>query len=145
MGRTYSNRLFALLIRTRSSIALWKIYIEYELREGNHDRAKVVFYRAIRECPWAKGMFLKNVIFQNEQKNSCRSFLNLGCIVSFNLVKPKKKKILIIIFSSISDLYLMAFDVLYHEMNEQELHQILSSVMEKELRIRTAAEAFMED
>ncbi|KAI9286695.1 NRDE-2, necessary for RNA interference-domain-containing protein [Umbelopsis sp. AD052] len=82
--------------RTRSSIALWKIYIEYELREGNHDRAKVVFYRAIRECPWAK------------------------------------------------DLYLMAFDVLYHEMNEQELHQILSSMMEKELRIRTAAEAFMD-
>ncbi|KAH8548370.1 NRDE-2, necessary for RNA interference-domain-containing protein [Umbelopsis sp. PMI_123] len=82
--------------RTRNSIALWKIYIEYEIREGNYDRAKVVFYRAIRECPWAK------------------------------------------------DLYLMAFDVLYHEMNEQELHQILSSMMEKELRIRTPAETFMD-
>jgi len=82
--------------RTRSSIALWRLYIEFEIREGNQERAKVVFYRSIRECPWAK------------------------------------------------DLYLLAFDSLYQEMNEQELHQILSSMMEKELRIRTAAEEFID-
>jgi hypothetical protein len=64
---TVSNRLFALMIRTRSSIALWKVYIEYELREGNHDRAKVIFYRAIRECPWAKGMCFEERHFEKKK------------------------------------------------------------------------------
>ncbi|KAG2181353.1 hypothetical protein INT43_008936 [Umbelopsis isabellina] len=82
--------------RTRSSISLWKLYIEFEMREDNHERAKVIFYRAIRECPWAK------------------------------------------------DLYMIGFDALYHHMTEQELHQLLSTMMEKELRIRTVVDTFLE-
>ncbi|KAF8468860.1 NRDE-2, necessary for RNA interference-domain-containing protein [Kalaharituber pfeilii] len=39
---------------TRSSIKIWKLYVEFELREKNHSRAKLILYRAMKCCPWAK-------------------------------------------------------------------------------------------
>jgi hypothetical protein len=69
----------------------------------------------------------------------------LQIISSLGIVSLASQEWLIIGFSSFfTDLYLLAFGPLYHEMNEQELHQILSSMMEKELRIRTAAESFLD-
>ena len=41
---------------TRASIVLWKLYVEFELREKNPIRAKLVLFRALRACPWSKGM-----------------------------------------------------------------------------------------
>ncbi|KAI8972712.1 NRDE-2, necessary for RNA interference-domain-containing protein [Pilobolus umbonatus] len=43
---------------SRSSILLWKLYIEFEMRQGNTERAKNLFYRSIRECPWSKELYL---------------------------------------------------------------------------------------
>lgn len=40
---------------TRGSVALWKLYIEFELRGKEPVRAKLVLFRALRCCPWSKG------------------------------------------------------------------------------------------
>jgi hypothetical protein len=40
----------------KSSVLIWMIYIEFEARYGRPLRAKELVFRAMRECPWAKGM-----------------------------------------------------------------------------------------
>ena len=42
--------------RTRSSPVIWRIYIEFEIRVGELQRAKKLVFRAIGECPLVKGM-----------------------------------------------------------------------------------------
>jgi hypothetical protein len=42
----------------RSSLSLWKLYILFELSRGNAARAKELFYRAMRACPWSKDILL---------------------------------------------------------------------------------------
>lgn len=41
--------------RTRGSPIIWRIYIEFEIRAGQLQRAKKILFRAIGECPLAKG------------------------------------------------------------------------------------------
>ncbi|CEQ42109.1 SPOSA6832_03893, partial [Sporobolomyces salmonicolor] len=41
--------------RTRSSASLWVLYVDFEVRNGELQRAKSLIYRALRECPWCKG------------------------------------------------------------------------------------------
>ncbi|KAL1960058.1 hypothetical protein VTO42DRAFT_230 [Malbranchea cinnamomea] len=43
----------------RFSAAAWKLYVLFELRLGEKSRAKDVFYRSIRACPWAKELVLQ--------------------------------------------------------------------------------------
>jgi hypothetical protein len=43
--------------RTRASVVLWKTYMHFELLQKDFHRAKEVFFRAIRYCPWSKGLF----------------------------------------------------------------------------------------
>lgn len=43
--------------RSRHSIFIWYLYIQLEVRHGNAMKGKALFFRAIRECPWSKGMF----------------------------------------------------------------------------------------
>ncbi|KAL4816636.1 NRDE-2, necessary for RNA interference-domain-containing protein [Aspergillus spinulosporus] len=42
----------------RSSISLWKLYILFELSFSDITRAKSVFYRAMRACPWSKDILM---------------------------------------------------------------------------------------
>lgn len=42
--------------RTRSSVQLWMAFVEFELQQNDSVRAKDVLYRAIRYCPWSKGL-----------------------------------------------------------------------------------------
>lgn len=44
--------------RTKSSILLWKCYIQFELLQENMQKARSLFYRSVRECPWSKGEFI---------------------------------------------------------------------------------------
>ncbi|RUS21226.1 NRDE-2, necessary for RNA interference-domain-containing protein [Endogone sp. FLAS-F59071] len=44
--------------RSRCSIAIWKLYIELETMQNNLGKAKTLFFRAVRECPWAKDLYL---------------------------------------------------------------------------------------
>jgi hypothetical protein len=38
-----------------TSVLIWRIYIEFEARYGEPQRAKELIFRGMRECPWSKG------------------------------------------------------------------------------------------
>ncbi|KAK9720413.1 hypothetical protein K7432_004142 [Basidiobolus ranarum] len=42
----------------RNSVSLWTLYIQLEAKQGDLAKGKGLFYRAIRECPWAKDLYL---------------------------------------------------------------------------------------
>lgn len=44
-----------LTCRTRASVSLWSLYVEFETRNGEFERAKRLVSRAVREAPWCKG------------------------------------------------------------------------------------------
>ncbi|KAI0673451.1 NRDE-2, necessary for RNA interference-domain-containing protein [Trametes maxima] len=44
--------------RTRGSAVVWKVFIAFELRAGQPERAKKLLFRAIGECPLAKELYL---------------------------------------------------------------------------------------
>ncbi|OJZ88703.1 hypothetical protein ASPFODRAFT_185342 [Aspergillus luchuensis CBS 106.47] len=41
-----------------SSITIWKLYIFFELSRNDIQRAKTVFYRGMRACPWSKELIM---------------------------------------------------------------------------------------
>ncbi|KAL1962181.1 hypothetical protein VTN77DRAFT_527 [Rasamsonia byssochlamydoides] len=41
-----------------SSLSLWKLYILFELSHNDIRRAKEVFYRGMRACPWSKDLLM---------------------------------------------------------------------------------------
>ncbi|KAI8647113.1 NRDE-2, necessary for RNA interference-domain-containing protein [Parasitella parasitica] len=47
--------------RTKASILLWKCYIQFELLQNNTQRARSLFYRSIRECPWSKELYMLGI------------------------------------------------------------------------------------
>ncbi|CAG8688736.1 21252_t:CDS:10, partial [Cetraspora pellucida] len=81
-------------ITTRNSIALWILYINFEIKYGELNKVKAIYYRAIRECPWSK------------------------------------------------DLYMIAFKKLRAQFTSDELEEIMSVMLEKEIRIRVQIEHF---
>ncbi|KAJ1539650.1 Protein nrde2, partial [Cladochytrium tenue] len=40
------------------SVSLWYLFIVFENRCQNGAAAKALFYRAIRQCPWAKALYM---------------------------------------------------------------------------------------
>ncbi|MCJ1394657.1 hypothetical protein MMC18_007537 [Xylographa bjoerkii] len=42
----------------RQSAAMWKLYFLFECTRGESPRARAVFYRAVRACPWVKELYL---------------------------------------------------------------------------------------
>ena len=42
-------------LRTRGSATLWKLFIAFEVRAGQLERAKKLLFRAVGECPLVKG------------------------------------------------------------------------------------------
>ncbi|KAK6539997.1 hypothetical protein TWF694_008830 [Orbilia ellipsospora] len=44
--------------RTKFSIQLWILYLKFEVRQSQPGRAKDVFFRAVRACPWSKDIIL---------------------------------------------------------------------------------------
>ncbi|KAJ1311121.1 hypothetical protein OPQ81_009622 [Rhizoctonia solani] len=44
--------------RMRHSPALWRIYLEFEIRAGQLTRARALLYQAIGACPWVKDFYL---------------------------------------------------------------------------------------
>lgn len=41
--------------RTKSSPALWALFVEFEMRQRDGNRARNTLMRGIRNCPWSKG------------------------------------------------------------------------------------------
>ncbi|KAL5535434.1 hypothetical protein ACEPAF_3528 [Sanghuangporus sanghuang] len=44
--------------RTKGSPILWKVYVKFEIAAGNMKRAKSVLFRALKECPLVKELYL---------------------------------------------------------------------------------------
>ncbi|KAH9824981.1 NRDE-2, necessary for RNA interference-domain-containing protein [Melampsora americana] len=44
--------------RTKSSVQLWRLYIEFEIRNGNYTRARSIITRSHAACPWVKDLYL---------------------------------------------------------------------------------------
>ena len=42
----------------KSSVMIWKMYFLWEFQRGEVQKAKAVFYRAVRTCPWAKELYM---------------------------------------------------------------------------------------
>jgi len=42
--------------RTRYSVQLWRMFVEFEIRHKEYRRAKDILSRGIRHCPWSKGL-----------------------------------------------------------------------------------------
>jgi hypothetical protein len=60
VDQSQANIDFFSCVRTKSSIILWRYYIQFELNLDNTERAKNLFYRSLRECPWSKGILSLN-------------------------------------------------------------------------------------
>ncbi|CAG8582332.1 2727_t:CDS:10 [Paraglomus occultum] len=45
--------------KSRHSVAIWSLYINFEKHIGDLERAKAIYFRALRECPWAKSLILE--------------------------------------------------------------------------------------
>jgi hypothetical protein len=43
--------------RTKFNVGLWAMYVEFELREVDPEKAKDVLFRGIQNCPWSKGLY----------------------------------------------------------------------------------------
>eukprot|EP00743_Colponemidia_sp_Colp-15_P010189 GILK01011197.1.p1 GENE.GILK01011197.1~~GILK01011197.1.p1 ORF type:complete len:168 (-),score=31.61 GILK01011197.1:154-657(-) len=48
-----------------SSVALWRLYLQFEVVLGSGDSAKRVFYRAINKCPFAKTLWLDAIRYRS--------------------------------------------------------------------------------
>lgn len=55
LGTSGGDGLTFSVNRTKSNVGLWMVYVEFELREKDSRRAKEVFLRGVRCCPWSKG------------------------------------------------------------------------------------------
>ncbi|KAL8783432.1 MAG: hypothetical protein Q9213_004632 [Squamulea squamosa] len=49
------------------SAGLWKWYFLYEYRNGDLKRAREVYYRAVRACPWAKEIYMLGFEYLSEE------------------------------------------------------------------------------
>ncbi|KAM4013694.1 nuclear exosome regulator NRDE2 [Anomaloglossus baeobatrachus] len=62
-----SNRIQALYERGLSteqgarSLLLWRMYLHFTVSQGQMDRGRGLFYKAIQSCPWAKVLYLDAV------------------------------------------------------------------------------------
>ncbi|XP_067894670.1 nuclear exosome regulator NRDE2 [Heterodontus francisci] len=62
-----TNRIRALFehaVQTEAGahcVLLWRMYLNFMATQGNVERIKGVFYRALQECPWAKVLYLDAV------------------------------------------------------------------------------------
>ncbi|ORX54932.1 DUF1740-domain-containing protein [Hesseltinella vesiculosa] len=56
--------------RTRSSILLWRLYIQNEIRQGHFGAAKQVTYRALRCCPWSKELYMLAIQYLSQEMSN---------------------------------------------------------------------------
>ncbi|XP_023233026.1 protein NRDE2 homolog [Centruroides sculpturatus] len=51
----------ATMSKLSHSVLLWRMYIRFELQQGDMRRTKAVFYQAIKQCPWAKVIYMDGI------------------------------------------------------------------------------------
>lgn len=100
-------------------MVLWYLYMQYEVSKGCFERAKALFWRAIRECPWSKGK---------------RTKLSIGFKIHQNLPPSFSQS------KFLSDFYKFAATNLMEVLSVEEFEQIMSLMEEKEVRVRVRLE-----
>lgn len=110
------GRTDEIVTRTRASPVIWRIYLEFEIRVGDLQKAKKILYRAIGECPLHKGTLL--------------GFITQGPGINND--------------SSKIDLYLLAFGILRGMFTSQELNGLGDLMVERGLRLRKGLDEVME-
>lgn len=43
------------------SVLVWRMYIRFELQQGDMKRTKAIFYQAIKQCPWSKVLYIDGI------------------------------------------------------------------------------------
>ncbi|XP_071491532.1 nuclear exosome regulator NRDE2-like [Diadema antillarum] len=46
---------------TRHCVLLWRLYLHFEVQQGDKQRGKSIFYRAVQHCPWSKSLYMDAV------------------------------------------------------------------------------------
>ncbi|KAK2757596.1 hypothetical protein FQN54_004565 [Arachnomyces sp. PD_36] len=73
----------------RSSAALWKLYVLFEISQGRADLARQAFYRGVRACPWAKALVM--VAFTHLRQARMMNFEELRKV--YNILVEKELRI----------------------------------------------------
>ncbi|XP_074649475.1 nuclear exosome regulator NRDE2-like isoform X2 [Tubulanus polymorphus] len=69
MGTGTVHRIGALFQRATDSntgrycLLLWRMYMAFQVKHGQNNEAKGVFYKALQNCPWAKVLYLDAVSY----------------------------------------------------------------------------------
>ncbi|KAL3444640.1 NRDE-2, necessary for RNA interference-domain-containing protein [Aspergillus insuetus] len=105
---------------SNSSIALWTLYIYLELSRNEISRAKSVFYRAMRACPWSKGILM--LAFTHLREDIVRAQMEKANSGN-NAGNPQKGE----------------------GMNFHELRHVYNVLVEKELRIHIDIERELDE
>ncbi|XP_022250618.1 protein NRDE2 homolog isoform X2 [Limulus polyphemus] len=48
---------------SRHCVGLWRWYLKFEVERQNYQRAEVIFYRALQQCPWAKDLYVDGIAY----------------------------------------------------------------------------------
>ncbi|BDD55700.1 Protein nrde2 [Monascus purpureus] len=110
----------------KSNLSIWKLYILFELAQNDIQRAKDVFYRAIRACPWAKELIMlafshlrADVVNQHHPKD----YSNKDVRAALSGPIPRRGD----------------------GMDFHELHRVYNVLVEKELRVHVDIEGLLDE
>lgn len=45
-------------VKSKFTPAIWHYYIMFEINQKDYVKAKALVFRAVKECPWAKSLYL---------------------------------------------------------------------------------------
>ncbi|KAL4808207.1 NRDE-2, necessary for RNA interference-domain-containing protein [Aspergillus unguis] len=108
----------------RTSITLWKLYIFFEISQRDITRAKGVFYRALRACPWSKDILMLAFTHLRED------------IIQDQCEKPEAD----LGHSSTATMVTKGAGMNFHE-----LRHVYNVLVEKELRIHIDIERYLDE
>lgn len=103
-----------------SNLTVWKLYILFELSRGNINRAKAIFYRAVRACPWSKELIM--LAFTHLRADVVKQHYGDADADTSGKVKVKEEG-----------------------MGFEELRRVYNVLVEKELRVHVDIEGILDE
>ncbi|KAI7957432.1 hypothetical protein MJO28_004527 [Puccinia striiformis f. sp. tritici] len=79
----------------RACLQMWILYIEFEIRNQNYDRARSLIKRSIAHCPWSKELYLLQFTSRFEDTHGPKSKTNqsIECKRMIRLIDEKSIRI----------------------------------------------------
>ena len=118
-GRHLTNEASSSANPARSNLSIWKLYILFELDRNDIQRAKNIFYRAIRACPWSKELVMLAFAYFRSDVVDARDEAS-----SENVSSPPRRG---------------------RAMDFFELRRVYNVLVEKELRVHVDIERLLDD